>query len=282
MITIALRFIAGRYHATPWGKHVNEGSLEWPPSPYRLLRAIIASWKYNLPEIEERTINKIIKTLSSELPNFFLPSISSGHTRHYMPPSKGNASMIIDTFAIIDKEERVFVIWDNASLDNYECNALEKILKHLHYFGRSESWCDVEIYKSDQKPNCIPLTKSAELIDGHDKGEITEVMTPTENVTLDDLCITTNNLRKKMKSLYPNGSQITLYSVSEKPARLEKKSGYSSRHTSYTLCCHKQGKAKKYRHIKHIRSIQKGGTIKIWRTEQWKKFGGAIWKEQRG
>jgi len=30
-VTIKLNFPAGRYHATPWGRHVNEGVAEWPP-----------------------------------------------------------------------------------------------------------------------------------------------------------------------------------------------------------------------------------------------------------
>ena len=33
---------ARRYHATPWDAHVNEGRVEWPPSPWRLLRALVA------------------------------------------------------------------------------------------------------------------------------------------------------------------------------------------------------------------------------------------------
>ena len=42
MPTLKLRFPGGRYHATPWGHHVNEGLIEWPPGPWRLLRALIA------------------------------------------------------------------------------------------------------------------------------------------------------------------------------------------------------------------------------------------------
>ncbi len=41
MIVLELRFPAGRFHATPWGRHVNEGAVEWPPSPWRLMRALI-------------------------------------------------------------------------------------------------------------------------------------------------------------------------------------------------------------------------------------------------
>ncbi len=36
MIEIAFRFTAGRYHATPWGRHVNEGVPEWPPIRIKL------------------------------------------------------------------------------------------------------------------------------------------------------------------------------------------------------------------------------------------------------
>ena len=42
MFALAIRFVAGRYHATPWGRHVNEADVAWPPEPWRLLRAFVA------------------------------------------------------------------------------------------------------------------------------------------------------------------------------------------------------------------------------------------------
>src|SRR5690606_34470106 len=39
MPTVLVEFPGGRYHAPPWGHHVNEGQIEWPPCPWRLLRA---------------------------------------------------------------------------------------------------------------------------------------------------------------------------------------------------------------------------------------------------
>ena len=39
MLLIEIHSPAGRFHATPWGRHVNEGAVEWPPSPWRFLRA---------------------------------------------------------------------------------------------------------------------------------------------------------------------------------------------------------------------------------------------------
>jgi CRISPR-associated protein Csb2 len=47
--TLALRFPLGRYHATPWDRSANEGTTEWPPSPWRLLRALVATWYTRCP-----------------------------------------------------------------------------------------------------------------------------------------------------------------------------------------------------------------------------------------
>ena len=44
MFALAFRFPAGRYHATPWGRNVNEADVAWPPEPWRLLRALIAAY----------------------------------------------------------------------------------------------------------------------------------------------------------------------------------------------------------------------------------------------
>lgn len=50
-ISAEIRFPLGRYHATPWDRHVNEGAIEWPPSPWRLARALYAVWKERCPHL---------------------------------------------------------------------------------------------------------------------------------------------------------------------------------------------------------------------------------------
>ena len=47
--TLAIRFPLGRYHANPWDRSVNEGAAEWPPSPWRILRALVATWHTRWP-----------------------------------------------------------------------------------------------------------------------------------------------------------------------------------------------------------------------------------------
>jgi CRISPR-associated protein Csb2 len=41
-VTISIRFLTGRVHLHPWQTHHSEGRVEWPPSPWRLLRAFVA------------------------------------------------------------------------------------------------------------------------------------------------------------------------------------------------------------------------------------------------
>lgn len=87
MIRIGLTFTAGRYHATPWGRHVNEGAVEWPPSPWRVSRALIAVGfsKLSWTEIPQ-TAKELLVQLIERLPTYWLaPEVTTGHTRHYMP-----------------------------------------------------------------------------------------------------------------------------------------------------------------------------------------------------
>lgn len=148
MATILLRFPGGRYHATPWGHHVNEGHIEWPPSPWRLLRALIATgyatqaWE-EIPPVGRQ----LIVTLSSVLPTYQLPSASAAHSRHYMPIGKLDKGMekktlVFDTWANVGDGEMI-VRWD-CDLDGESTQLFTTLVEALGYLGRSESWVEAE------------------------------------------------------------------------------------------------------------------------------------------
>jgi CRISPR-associated protein Csb2 len=149
-ITIALRFPAGRFHATPWGHHVNEGLPEWPPSPWRLLRALVATWKRKLgrePLVADH-IESVLAALAVEPPAFVLPPATLGHTRHFMPlkfPDQGDRTKVFDAFVAVDPGHDVVFHWANGSLTDEQQRALNLLLSQLGYFGRSESWCSAQL-----------------------------------------------------------------------------------------------------------------------------------------
>ena len=147
MPTALLSFPARLYHATPWGHHVNEGLVEWPPSPWRLLRALISvghtacGWTTMPPEARS-----LFERLAGALPAFALPHASGGHTRHYMPIGGLRAdgiektTLVIDAFARID-EGVLGVKWD-VELSPPEAALLGTLVVRLGYLGRSESWVE--------------------------------------------------------------------------------------------------------------------------------------------
>ncbi|MBI3245326.1 MAG: type I-U CRISPR-associated protein Cas5/Cas6 [Deltaproteobacteria bacterium] len=160
-LAIALSFPAGRFHSTPWGHHVNEGLPEWPPSPWRLLRALVATWKRKLSM--ERSVNDMLPRVLARLtapPLFSLPPVSLSHTRHFMPwhggwkpeePDKAKTK-VFDAFVALDHTAEVVFLWPGVTLEPAEEHVLRLVLSQLGYFGRAESWCAVRL-SDEWEPN---------------------------------------------------------------------------------------------------------------------------------
>lgn len=160
MPTLLLRFPGRRYHATPWGHHVNEGQVEWPPSPWRLLRALISAgytalgWQ-GVPAQGESLLEK----LASVSPTYWLPAAAAAHSRHYMPLGKidkgrEKTTLVFDTWAQID-DGSVDVTWD-VELTTEELSLLSELARSLGYLGRSESWVDAAIASSESRRQGTP------------------------------------------------------------------------------------------------------------------------------
>ena len=153
MIAISLRFPSGRYHATPWGRHVNEGVPEWPPSPWRLMRAMVATWKRKLDGQWTNAQMKELLRLLSAPPHFVLPPASVGHTRHYIPwYKKGpeDRTLVFDTFVAVSKDSEVVVFWPDENLKDEHAEILNALLINLGYLGRAEGWCEGRILSSEE------------------------------------------------------------------------------------------------------------------------------------
>lgn len=159
MTAIELTFPAGRYHATGWDHHVNEGLVEWPPSPWRLLRAFIATWHLKArEELSEETVRGLVDALSTSLPVYHLPSGAvSYHTRHYMP-TKGSTTKVFDTFIHLPADATVIVGWPEVELDQGWKEALSLLCSRINYLGRAESWAGLRSVPSPpSKANTIPM-----------------------------------------------------------------------------------------------------------------------------
>jgi CRISPR-associated protein Csb2 len=154
MLAIALRFPAKRFHATPWGRQVNEGAVEWPPSPWRVLRALVATWHHKFPEVPEVEVRELIDLLS-EPPQFSLPPASQAHTRHFLPLGDGKRTKVFDTFIATDPTTPVVIAWHETELSPSQRELLTKLLDAMSYLGRAESWVIAELVEDPDNPTDV-------------------------------------------------------------------------------------------------------------------------------
>ena len=147
MPTLSVRFIGGHYHATPWDKAQNEGAVEWPPSPWRLLRAFIATGYAKLPEWQEGTpplvARSLVECLASVLPYYKLPPATGAHTRHYMPTDT-KSTLVLDARAVVHPDHAPLLIHWPVELTPDEQRLFNSLAVRLGYLGRAESWTECE------------------------------------------------------------------------------------------------------------------------------------------
>ena len=141
--TVELRLPWGRFHATPWDRNVNEGVTEWPPSPWRLLRALYAMWRQRCPQLNDQQVETVLRALSDP-PRYWLPTFTLAHTRHYYPERTGKTVKTFDPFVAVARGEAVFVEWPT-TLDVGDRGALHELVSALSYLGRADSLVDARL-----------------------------------------------------------------------------------------------------------------------------------------
>lgn len=170
MTTIELKFPAHRFHATPWGRHVNEGAVEWPPSPYRLIRGLYDVWKRKHAEVPDVAMEELLRALAVEAPSYRLPLATASHTRSYLnsntldPTEK---SLIFDAFVAMSPGAALYVTWPNVELTPAQSKLLGRLLGSLNYMGRSESWIDARLHEGTLREGirCEPMMETDESLD---------------------------------------------------------------------------------------------------------------------
>ena len=214
MTTIRLTFPAGRYHATPWGRHVNEGVAEWPPSPYRLLRALYDVWQrkcFDLPAVE---VQEVLEALAAGAPRFQLPRAAATHTRSYLSsnkPDPTDKNLVFDSFLVFERDVACYISWADLHLTPRAKATLGQLLSQLNYLGRSESWVEAELW--DRAPdgsfNCDVVSAMASA------GELTRVACAVpvseysgRSAWMDALTFSTSNLLKEHASAPPLLRQV--------------------------------------------------------------------------
>jgi CRISPR-associated protein Csb2 len=208
--TLAVRFPLGRYHANPWGQAVNEGSTEWPPSPWRVLRALVATWHTRWPDLPVPVFEELLDQLGDP-PSYAVPRTSPGHTRHYLPDlghrqgETGRTDLTLDPFRAIDPDADLLIRWD-ADLSSDQRQVLAKLAELLPYLGRSESVCEARLLDADRVPD-----ESWWRPDGSSGTRLLAPVRPIDRAVLET---TTTEVRKRRRTM-PPGTRWVTYSPGE-------------------------------------------------------------------
>ncbi|MFQ5555909.1 MAG: type I-U CRISPR-associated protein Csb2 [Acidimicrobiales bacterium] len=203
---VAVRFPLGRYHATPWGESVNEAGIEWPPSPWRVLRALVAVWKTRHPQLSDDDVVPIFDRLVAEPPTYLLPPTTIGYTRHYMPKLtektawKKDTSLAFDSFLSIDRDDPLVISFPG--VDEADRAVLETLVESLPYLGRADSVCHASVL--DAEPDltgvrCQPSNTTRPSL---------RLLVPDRPLSLDTLCVTPTELRTSKRIDPPGASWV--------------------------------------------------------------------------
>ncbi|MDQ3763511.1 MAG: type I-U CRISPR-associated protein Csb2 [Actinomycetota bacterium] len=220
--TLVLQFPWGRYHATPWGRHVNEGAVELPPSPWRVLRALYAVWRTRAPELDEEMIHGLLTRLA-EPPTFHVPRHGVAHTRHYYPDMAhrtGAASVdrTLDAFAVLERGAELAVCWP-FELPAPQRAALERLASSIPYFGRADSLCS-GLVAAEWEPQAhdtwVPVDVAESVAED---AAVTSVLAPDLPLQVDALLARPVDVRKG-GLLFPTGTHLLAYQRTRLASRL--------------------------------------------------------------
>lgn len=159
MICIEVRFLAGRFHGTGWYSAHNEGVPEWPPSPWRILRALVHAAYADDTGVEQ--CEPLLEKLRS-LPRYRVPLAVDAHTRHYMPDTDDanhKKAKVFDAFVAVDggaRDPRPLTVGWDVDLGPGERALLARLCRRVSFLGRAESWAELRLVEDEGGWNCWP------------------------------------------------------------------------------------------------------------------------------
>lgn len=193
---VRIVLLSGRYHAHAWGEaHFGMAGPEWPPSPWRLLRALAASW-FNASgrDCTESKRNQLLETLARcGSPTIWIPRVSFQEIPYYQPivGEKGAKRVLhFDHFAVFaatDGEDATFYFEFPCELTFEQRDLLRTLLRRITYFGRAESRARLSLLDAGESPSSRALFDARPAGASSDPERRRRVLVPTSNLSARDL-----------------------------------------------------------------------------------------------
>jgi CRISPR-associated protein Csb2 len=225
-------FPLGRFHATPWRVNpFDDPHGEWPPSPWRFARAVVARWYQWAREAPTRPViaelDALVRALCTSSYAFHLPETAARGSplRQYFPTEfawdpgeKKKArmrtykrSLAQDNYwcTVPNEEGAVWWFLEGEHWNENLLEVLDRSLERITYFGRAESFTRIERIMDGypKEPNCVLLDRP--------QTDLVPVLAPQENATREDLERVTDTDMVARRSVPPGA----VYRYAPRPPR---------------------------------------------------------------
>lgn len=232
IVVLRQEFPLGRFHATPWRVNpFNDPYGEWPPSPWRLVRAVTARWYQWVREAKREPdlaqLERLQRALCRSTYAFHLPppARKGSPLRQYHPTEFGwrpaekkkagtrsyGTSLVQDNYWCVPPDSPVWWFIEGDDWTEEVRALLAQCLERVTYFGRAETLTCIRMACStDEIPeaNCT-------LVERRTAGAV-PVLAPLKEATREDIERTTDNPEAANRTV-PPGAQW-LYAVRPEPS----------------------------------------------------------------
>jgi CRISPR-associated protein Csb2 len=237
LIVLKQIFPLGRFHATPWRVNpFDDPHGEWPPSPWRLVRGVVARWYQWWREDPERAdgwLDRLIQALCASSYRFHLPvhAQRASSLRQYFPVEFGwnpkgkkkaavrcyNTSLAQDNYVCLPADDDAAIWWllESDLWTEELAGALNECLNRMTYFGRAEAFTRIAVEKDPTKapvPNCMLMERPA--------AGTAPVLVPEPSATREDVERVTDDPQAAERSL-PPGARLLYATRPASPAMRE-------------------------------------------------------------
>lgn len=232
-VCVSASFPFGRYAATPWFRSRREhvGNVEWPPSPWRLARALVASaHALGGDDLAEEAAG-LARRLAASEPRYRLPPAGEVVYAQWMPqlnfddsPAASQRSENGHTLLAVSPQRELLVRWPGVTLDADERELLALLLENVRYLGQSVSLCelclrDVPPERATDETEAVPLSAEDELaIDGSVDRTVLRLLAPEPEVTLGQLHVSTRDGLVKAMPAPPGSRWVEYLRVTPRPS----------------------------------------------------------------
>ncbi len=208
-VVVDVQYPFGYVHATPWGTHVNEGAVEWPLSPWRLLRALVATWRTRYPDLADDLVVPMLSALAAP-PAMRVAPHTEASVRTYLPSEdhrrgiSGDTDLVVDAFVAVAPGAGLTYRWD-VDFHVAERQTLAELVDALPYLGRAESVCSATTSFDDSGGEWEEPRP--------DTGGVgVRTLVPVAPLDLAELCVSIREMRSGGR-LHPPGARWVRYQV---------------------------------------------------------------------